>query len=294
LSLGQHVWLRQMQNLTDRTQADSMRRAALDWIGILLMREAKDGPTDHLGEDWAKQYPPLPYDGGTIVATISDAQARFNLNNLVKGGNGSAPDIAYFQKLLRLLDVNPVLAEAVVDWIDADSVTRAGGAEDVEYLSSERPYRAANQPMVSVEELRLIKGFTPEIVEKLRPYIVVLPEGTGINANTAPQIVLAALFPDMSLSQAEVLIKARDAKPFSTQEDVRKLLANGQRDAQISYGVATAYFLVDLNITYGRLQRSSVSLITRHGAGNTTRVLWHHPLYPKLPSNEQEADKNKS
>ena len=53
LSLGQQVWLRQVQNLFDRNQADSMRHAALHWIGTLLARDAKENQTDHLGETWA-------------------------------------------------------------------------------------------------------------------------------------------------------------------------------------------------------------------------------------------------
>ena len=293
LSLGQHLWLRQMQNLTERTQADAMRHAALEWIGVLLMRELKDGNVDHLGEVWAKELPPLPYEGGVIKASVSDATARFNLNNLVKGGQASIPDIAAFQKLLRFLELNPVLAEALVDWIDADSNTRAGGAEDLEYLNVERPYRAANQPLTSIDELRLIRGFTPEAVEKLRPHVAVLPEGTGVNLNTASNIVLAAVFPDMAPSQAEAIVKAREAKPFSNQDEAFKLIS-GVRRPEVSSSVASAYFLVDLHISYGRLRRSTVALITRQGGTNSARVLWHHPLYPKLPSNEQEVEQTKS
>jgi general secretion pathway protein K len=293
LSLGQHLWLRQMQNLTDRSQSDSMRHAALDWIGILLMRELKDGNVDHLGEAWAKELPPLPYEGGVIKASVSDATARFNLNNLVKGDQASVPDIAAFQKLLRSLELNPVLAEAVVDWIDQDNVTRAGGAEDLEYLTSEQPYRAANQQLTSIDELRLIRGFTPETVEKLRPYVTILPQGTGINLNTASQFVLSAIFPDMTPNQADVLVKAREAKPFPNQQEAYKFVPN-QRIPEVSAAVASAYFLVDLHISYGRLQRSTTALITRQGGDATARVLWHHPIYPKLPTSEQEVEETKS
>ena len=33
--------------------------------------------------------------------------------------------------------------------------------------------------------VRLVRGFTPDIVEKLRPWIAVLPQPTEINVNTA-------------------------------------------------------------------------------------------------------------
>jgi general secretion pathway protein K len=66
LGLGQQVWLRQTENLIERAQADSLRRSALDWVAILLRRDANDNKFDHLNEPWAKQLPPLPTEGGMI------------------------------------------------------------------------------------------------------------------------------------------------------------------------------------------------------------------------------------
>ena len=100
LGLGQQVWLRQTENLIERAQADSLRRSALDWVAILLRRDADDNKLDHLGELWAKQLPPLPTEGGMIAVSIRDAQGLFNLNNLVRNGAPSAADIGVFQRLL--------------------------------------------------------------------------------------------------------------------------------------------------------------------------------------------------
>jgi general secretion pathway protein K len=290
LSLGQQVWLRQAQNLVDRSQADSMRHAALDWVGILLTREAKDSKTDHLNETWAKALPPLPYEGGTIQAVIGDAQGLFNLNNLVRAGTPSVPDVGMFRQLLQQQGLDPALADAVVDWIDPDTQTRPGGAEDVEYLSGTRPYRAANQLLASVDELRLIRGFTPAAVEKLRPYLSALPEATPLNVNTAPEAVLAALFPDMVPGMVQPILRAREQKPFDDPADVTTLLPPSQKPPQAQYGFSTGYFLVRLDVGYGRWTRSTVAMIHRPGGGKVTRVLWHHPLYPKLPRDGEESE----
>ncbi len=292
LSLGQQVWLRQVQNLFDRSQADSMRHASLDWIAMLLARDAKDNKTDHLGELWAKSFPPLPFEGGTITVSISDAQARFNLNNLVRGGQPSAPDIGVFQQLLRLLALEPALTDALIDWLDPDSQTRPGGAEDTEYLSGQHPYRSANQLLTSVDELRLVKGFDAKIIEKLRPHVVALPVQTTINANTASDIVLAALFPNMSLPVAQQIVQARENQPFTDNAQVLQRLPPNQNPPQAGYGVATSYFLVQVEIGYGRWRRTTLALIERPAGGNAPRVLWHHPQYPKLPSDD-EAIKDK-
>ena len=146
--------------------------------------------------------------------------------------------------------------------------------------------------LTSVDELRLVKGFTPQAIEKLRPYVAVLPEGTGVNLNTAPAIVIAAIFPDMAPSQAEMIVRARATKPFATQDEAFKLVP-AMRRPDVSSSVGSAYFLVDLHIAYGRLRRSTTALITRQGGNISARVLWHHPLYPKLPSNEQEVEQAK-
>ena len=194
LSLDQQIWLRQAQNISDRAQAEVVRAGAEEWAITILDKDAKNSSIDDPTENWAKPLPPLPVEGGQIMGRISDAQARFNLNNLVRNNGPSAPDIGTFQHLLQSLALEPNLTDAVIDWIDPDSNPTPNGAEDIDYLQLKIPYRAANQPMQSVDELRLVRGFTPDIVEKLRPWITVLPQPTEINVNTAPKEVLAALF----------------------------------------------------------------------------------------------------
>jgi general secretion pathway protein K len=284
LMFGQQVWWRQVENLFDRHRAESMRHAGLEWIAVLLARDAKNNKTDHLGEEWAKTLPPLPFEGGVMKAVISDAQARFNLNGLVRNGQPSAGDIGVFRRLLAALELDPALAEAVVDWIDPDSLTRPGGAEDTEYLSLPVPYRAANQPLTSVDELRLIKGFDAKAVEALRPHVVALPEPTAINANTASEIVLAALFPNLPPAGAQQIVAARDRQPFSDGAEISNHVPAGTGASQVTPSASTFYFLVQLDILYGRSHRSTLALIHRTADGKAPRVLWHHPLYPKLPS----------
>lgn len=282
LGLGQQVWLRQTQNLTDRAQAESLRQGALDWIAMLLARDAAANKVDHLGEMWAKQLPPLPAEGGVIAVTISDAQGRFNLNNLLRSGNPSGPDIAMFQRLLRALQLDPALADPLLDWMDADSNKRPAGAEDVDYLARPQPYRAANQPLTSVDELRLVQGYTPEVVEKLRPYVSVLPEATPLNINTAVDQVLSALFTDLPVSALQTVLQNRENQPFTDKSQLQNQLPSGHPAPDAAYGVSTSYFLVNLDIRIGRLQRRTEALIYRPD-GRTATVLWHR-LNALLPA----------
>lgn len=287
LSLGQQVWVRQAQNLNDRAQADTVTKAAFQWAMLILDEDAKKTQgTDNLTEDWARPLPPLPVESGAIQGQIVDAQGLFNLNNMLRNNAPSQPDIGVFQRLLRNIGLDPVLSEAVVDWLDGDSQTRPAGAEDSEYLTLQPPYRAANQLIQSVEELRLIRGFDAAAVEKLRPLVAALPKATAININTASAPLLSALFPNLPLSTAQQLVAARDKTPF---KDVGQLIAQaGQATApNLTLAVTSDYFVVVVETQFGRLARRSQALVSRAAgtaggdksktppAGtNKTQILW--------------------
>jgi general secretion pathway protein K len=282
LSLDQQIWLRQAQNLSDRAQAEVVRAGALEWAITILAKDAKDNKSDDLTENWAKPLPALAVEGGQVTGQITDAQGLFNINNLVRNGNPSAPDIGTFQHLLLSLSIDPNLTDAVVDWIDADSDKLPYGAEDLDYLQMKTPYRAANQPLQSVDELRLVRGFTPEIVEKLRPWITALPQPTEINVNTAPKEVLSALFYTLPTA-AEQIISTREQHPYTDPAELAKKiqeLAAGKNIPQAFYGIKSSYFEVTVETQFGRYQRTTQALIQRGADDSTSRVLWHRQRLP--------------
>jgi general secretion pathway protein K len=277
LSVGQQVWFRQAQNAADRAQIDMLNRGALDLAVLKLAEDGRKNSTDDLTEGWAQPLPPLPTDGGGIVISVQDAQGRFNLNSLWRNGAPSAADIALLQRLLRTQGLNPALTEALLDWIDPDSQTRPGGAEDIEYAQLNPPYRAANQLLQSIDELRLVRGFEAKTVDTLRPYVVALPAPTAINVNTAPAEVLAALLGETGLPALDQILTTREKKPFTDLGPIQALLPTGQAPLA-AYGVQTSYFLVTLNTQIGRLSRRTQALIQRPANAPAT-VLWHAPHY---------------
>jgi general secretion pathway protein K len=273
LSLGQQVWLRQAQNLSDRAQAESVRSGALEWAAIILTEDAKDNAIDELTEAWAQDIPPLPAEHGLVTGRILDAQGQFNLNNLVRGGQISNEDVAVFQRLLVSQELPAELADSVIDWLDTDANTQPNGAEDIDYLNVEPPYRAANQFLQSIGELRLVKGFDRDAVEKLRPVITVLPEATSININTAPLAVLSAMFPDLPLSEAESLLSQRKDNPFSDVGQLKKHLPSNVALPKVPHDIKSSYFEVVIYTSFGRLQRHTVALLHRP-SGTPVKILW--------------------
>jgi type II secretory pathway component PulK len=60
--------------------------------------------------------------------------------------------------------MTPQIAAAIMDWRDSDSTVSTDGAEDETYGRLTTPYRTKNAPFESVEELRLVRDVTAEIL----------------------------------------------------------------------------------------------------------------------------------
>ena len=66
--------------------------------------------------------------------------------------------------LMMLPGMTADVADAIIDWRDADEQPGAGGAESEYYQSLQPPYRCKNAPFETAEELLLVKGVTPELL----------------------------------------------------------------------------------------------------------------------------------
>ena len=213
---------------------DSVRGALLAEAGvaaarIALRESAKDFKYDTLDQIWSRPVPPIELGEGTILVTVEDEERKINLNRLVLP-NGNAPDeqrLAVFRKLLTNLDIDPSIADAVVDWLDNDDTPRVGGAESSYYLSLPYPYRAKNDLFDTLDELRLVRGITPERFEKLKPFATIYSSGK-VNINTAPKEVLMALSAgqdaadagEIDASAADQIMEYRKDNPFRNARDI--------------------------------------------------------------------------
>ncbi len=267
----QQLLIRQSENLTALAQGQAVARAALDWGRLILAEDGGQGnKVDHLGEDWARSLEPTPVEGGQFVGKISDAQGRYNLNSLTDRDT----DGVVFRRLLTVLELPSDLANAVRDWIDADDqVSFPGGAEDLDYLGGNDPYRAANRLLIDINALYRIKGFTPEIVKRLRPFVTALPRGTPVNVNTATAEVLTALFEDLGLDAAKDLVEKRekdafdDLNAFKERTKTLKLLNPNMID------VKSDFFLLNAAVQFSRTELSYLALVQRQPAGRP-KLLW--------------------
>jgi type II secretory pathway component PulK len=150
-------------------------------------------------------------DGAILNIKIEDSGMLFNLNSIFNYAERGAPypDTepflkAFFEKIIDEMKIPPgekfydisELSEALMDWVDADPIRLQGGLEDTYYQLQQPPYRAANGPLMSVDDLFLIEGFDRQLVEALQRYITVQPfvGSGGINLNTAPTHILSLIY----------------------------------------------------------------------------------------------------
>jgi general secretion pathway protein K len=263
-----HVDMRRAGNLLHGEQAYTYALAAESWAQVILQRDSEDNKTDSYQDDWATSLPPIAVEGGLVDGRIDDLQGRFNVNNLV-GDNGAvdAPNLKYFEQLLERLQLEPSLATALVDWIDSDlDVTFPGGVEDETYLLQDPPYRAANRRLVDISELRLVQGFTPEIIEILAPHVTALPSATLINVNTATPEVLLALHVELDPTDIDTLIAMRDEEVFETADEFLAADALAGLTLVVSVGVDSDWFRVLTDVVVGAGRARLNSLLFREGA----------------------------
>jgi len=96
---------------------------------------------------------PNPSDPTIQSFGIDDEAARLDLNT------------ATYDQLMLLPYMTDELASSIIDWRDTDDdITGTDGAEDNYYMSLPTPYHCKSAPFESIDELKLVRGATPEIL----------------------------------------------------------------------------------------------------------------------------------
>lgn len=271
----QDLWQRQVENQFNWAQARKIGIAAIDWARAVLADDARANNYDYDSEMWTKRLPAASVEDGEVMGTIEDQQGLFNLNNLARNGVSSMADIARFKRLLGMLDLPVELAPALADWLDADNETQyPGGAEDAYYLSLSQPYRTANRPLVELDELLLIKGFDAATLNRLRPYVSVLPTPTPINVNFAPPEVLAAVIDGLTISEARLMVQQRVGQPFKTVEEFGSRLPPRKQAPDGMVTVSSQFFMVRGYANFGRSQVVTEALLQR--TAGWPAVVWQN------------------
>lgn len=162
-------------------------------------------------------------DGAVVEIKAIDERSKASVMVVypATGVSNRNVDEAY-SRLLKRLGLDENLKDPLADWLDRDNDMRPFGAEGPYYSSLPRPYKPRNKMPGSVDELLMIKGYTPEVMKKLGPFITVYTDGL-VNINTAGQTVLTSLSDDITGELAGRIIEYRRKTPFKDRSEVLKV-----------------------------------------------------------------------
>ncbi|MET0251394.1 MAG: type II secretion system minor pseudopilin GspK [Novosphingobium sp.] len=221
----------------------------------------------------------LPLARGNAVVRVEDAGNCFNLNSLVQGKDGDFALRPVALTQLRALMAGLAvpeneavpLSDAVADWIDSDDRPLPNGAEDDYYRARPVPYRTPNRLIVDPSELRAVKGMTPVLYARLRPWLCALPgaELSPINVNTLrpdQARLLAMLSPEtIDVRRAQSILAARPPLGLASAADfLRPFAAGGGTLGPEPIGqlqVTSRWFLVDLAVAVDKVVLEEQALV---------------------------------
>ncbi len=266
-----------------RTQSAWILAGALDWARLILREDARNGGIDHLGEPWA--VPLAEARLSTFLAAdksdtddapdaflsgaITDAQSRYNLTNLVSGGKVDPVELAALQRLCETIGLSAdVAVNIATGFRNASPITpptssASGAASAVPGTDTAIP---ANPPLLprSVGQLVWL-GIDPEVVRALEPYVVILPEKTFVNVNTAPREVLVAAIADLDLATAERIVQSRQRSPLKSATDLQALTPSLPATSFDHIAVGSNFFEVRGRLRLGEVVLEQRSLVQRRG-----------------------------
>jgi general secretion pathway protein K len=271
----------------DNFKATVLARAAVQAArGVLQQDFVKDKQTgeffDAPTDLWALPITNYAIGDGLLTAQIEDERGKLNLNDLATGGDPIAKNkkVLRVKRLFELLQINPDIVDAIVDWVDPDEKPEPAGAESLYYQTLRPSYRAANAPLQTLLELRLIKGMTPDIIAKLSKLVTVYPPDgqSKVNLNTADPLVIQALDPRITQGMATEIVQARpfkkniqDLDRVSSFEDIGKQL----RDL---YDIKSDLFLARMMVTVNEVTRNATVVLQRYQYTGTGTVLYYRVL----------------
>jgi general secretion pathway protein K len=233
----------------------------------------------------------------TLSGKIVDAQSRYNLANLAAARVPDKLEIGVFQRLLTNLQLDPNLAQQVAMQVamtqpvqnaptsgaggtgtGTGTTTGTGGATTgTGAPAGTVPVSGSVEPMgfVRLEDLLAVSGFTPQAIERLREFVIVLPQATKVNVNTAPAELIAALVPGLSLGDAAAMVNTRKGAYYRQMADFTQQPQMGaaQRKTAVPVDVRSDYFLAFSQVKLDRAALDTVSLLSRAPTGLTT-VVW--------------------
>jgi competence ComEA-like helix-hairpin-helix protein len=159
------------KNYSDKIQARYLALAGVEKAKALLYQDAierRGSAQNHTGQlyDSAQDFkevalgrgkfsvmrPARADEAGGIVFGIADEESRLNINQATQ------------EELTKINGLTPDIIAAIVDWKDEDNTVSPNGAEAEYYMALRPPYMPRNGLLLTVGELLMVRGISPELL----------------------------------------------------------------------------------------------------------------------------------
>jgi general secretion pathway protein K len=286
----QQVQVRSMENQRLQLQTRWIVRGALNFSRLILFQDfLNSGAVTKANAAWATPLEETRLDdyvererreaedyNATLSGRLIDAQSRYNLTNLATARTITPEEVAIFQRLLTNLQLDSGLAQAVAKLVASAQQVTAAATGTGTGTTATQGTGAEPMELVRVEDLLAVSGFTPQAVERLRDFVIILPQATRVNVNTAPAEVLSALSPSLPMADAAVLVNQRKQGMFYRNEQEYRAapqITAATHLPTVTVDVKSSYFLAYTRVQLDRAALDSVSLLQRANNGTST-VIW--------------------
>lgn len=248
----QTVFTRGLEAEQLRIQGQWLLQGGLERSRQMLWDARQKDVLTRLDQAWARA------QRGDFEGRIEDEQGKFNLRNLVNRQQVDAEQLQSFERLCRLIGVDPTVSRRISQRVIA---------------SYEPP---AKYPMLrSLDDLSGIEGLDPMVLQRMHAYISVLPGPTWVNGNTASAEVLSAVVPQLSLAQAHGLVAERDSGQwFINRGDfVNRLRLPQVAVDSVQVGITSEWFRVQGQARRER-RRVTIDALLHRPEDRQPRVIW--------------------
>ena len=280
----QSVSTRALEADQQRVQGRWVLHSGLEISRQLLWDARQRDPLTRLDQPWAQRLNAQGFEG-----RLEDEQGKFNLRNLVANERVDEAQVQAFQRLCALIGISAGLSQRISQRVIGSypyllnpqiaETTTSKNAFDSGRATSPNASRKPQHPKLpmlrSVDDLRSVEGVNEAVIDKLAPYLTVIPATTWLNGNTATAPVLAAYVPGLSLERAQALINERDAgRWFINRGDfVNRLRMPNLELTSVKVGITSDWFRLRGEARRDQ-RRVSLDALLHRSEDRLPQVIW--------------------
>jgi general secretion pathway protein K len=269
-----------------RAQGEWLLNGAIDWSRLILREDARQGGADYIGEPWSLPLAEtrlstfLASAGGGggaqgpeadtgpdafLSGQITDAQGLYNLQNLMQTGQTKQQvkdTMEGFERLCTAIGIPADVADTIASGLSMTSSTLANLDQD------DPTTKADNNVLLPGRAADLVwYGVDPKYVKMLEPFVDILPDTVGVNANTASVEVLMSAVPGLNRGDAQRVLAVRQSAPFKALKDIQAALPAALAASASSYNLTwqSSFFEVTGQLRYEQHVIRERTLIQRVG-----------------------------